>query len=306
MDERHEELAALNALGMLESDEKRVLNGASVADKELRDLSTELELTAAELARLIAPVEPPADMKRRIRAKMRSSGVKGAGLSRGFVLGGIGWALAAALAVASVWLWQDREKLVQQVAAVSRAMATVASTIPANATTEKKETRNIEEELKSLRSDFETKKAALSTEIEALRKRETDANARIAQLVAEAEALKQQEARSQLQIATLQSKVWEYRRSEMIVVWDGYKRQGVLMLDKMPRVDAGKDYQLWVVDPNKPDPVSAGVVTVDDKGVAKTAFKPVDAVGETVKFALSVEKKGGVPKNEGPIVLVGP
>ena len=306
MDERHEELAALNALGMLESDEKRVLNGASVADKELRDLSVELELTAAELAYLIAPVEPPADMKRRIRAKMRSSGVKGAGLSRGVVLGGIGWALAAALAVASVWLWQEREKLVQQVAAVSRAMAPVAPTVPATATTEKKETRNIEEELKSLRGDFESKKNALSAEIAELSKRETAANARIAQLVAEAEALKQQEARSQLQIATLQSEVWEYRRSQMIVVWDAYKRQGVLLLDRMPRVEAGKDYQLWVVDPSKPDPVSAGVVTVDDKGVAKTAFKPIDAVGETVKFALSVEKKGGVPKNQGPIVLVGP
>ncbi len=306
MDERHEELAALNALGMLESDEKRVLNGASVADKELRDLSVELELTAAELAYLIAPVEPPADMKRRIRAKMRSSGVKGAGLSRGVVLGGIGWALAAALAVASVWLWQEREKLVQQVAAVSRAMAPVAPTVPATATTEKKETRNIEEELKSLRGDFESKKTALSAEIAELSKRETAANARIAQLVAEAEALKQQEARSQLQIATLQSEVWEYRRSQMIVVWDAYKRQGVLLLDRMPRVEAGKDYQLWVVDPSKPDPVSAGVVTVDDKGVAKTAFKPIDAVGETVKFALSVEKKGGVPKNQGPIVLVGP
>lgn len=306
MDERHEELAALNALGMLESDEKRVLNGASVADKELRDLSVELELTAAELAYLIAPVEPPADMKRRIRAKMRSSGVKGAGLSRGVVLGGIGWALAAALAVASVWLWQEREKLVQQVAAVSRAMAPVAPSVPATATTEKKETRNIEEELKSLRGDFESKKTALSAEIAELSKRETAANARIAQLVAEAEALKQQEARSQLQIATLQSEVWEYRRSQMIVVWDAYKRQGVLLLDRMPRVEAGKDYQLWVVDPSKPDPVSAGVVTVDDKGVAKTAFKPIDAVGETVKFALSVEKKGGVPKNQGPIVLVGP
>ena len=304
MDERHEELAALNALGMLESDEKRVLNGASVADKDLRDLSAELELVASELARLIAPVEPPANMKRRIHAKMRSSGVKGAGLSRGFVFGSIGWALAASLAVASVWLWQEREKLVQQVAAVSRAMAPVTSVVPSS---EKKETRNIEEELKGLRSDFETKKAALTAEIEALRKRETDANARIAQLVAEAEALKQQDERSQLQIATLQnSKIWEYRRSEMIVVWNGGKRQGVLLLDKMPRVESDKDYQLWVVDPNKPDPVSAGVVTVDAKGVARIAFKPTDAVGETVKFALSVEKKGGVPKAEGPIVLVGP
>ncbi|MFN0075036.1 MAG: anti-sigma factor domain-containing protein [Prosthecobacter sp.] len=305
MDERHEELAALNAFGMLESDEKRVLNGAGVADKELRDFSVELEQTAAELARLITPVEPPADMKRRIRAKLRSSGAKGAGFSRGVVLGGTGWALAAALAVAAVWLWQDREKLVQQVAAVSRAMAPAAPSVPV-AETAKKETRNIEDELKSLRSDFEAKKAALSTEIAEISKRETEANAHIAKLVADAEAQKQQAAQSQLQIATLQSKIWEYRNCKMVVVWDGGKRQGVLLLDKMPRVESGQDYQLWVVDPNQPDLVSAGVVTVDAKGAAKTAFKPVAAVGETVTFALSVEKTGGVPKNEGPIVLTGP
>ena len=164
----------------------------------------------------------------------------------------------------------------------------------------------MENELKKLRDDFEAKKAALITELDSLRKRETEAAARIAQLVAEAEAQKQREAGMKVEIVTLHSKIWEYRRSEMTVVWDGGRRQGVLLLDKMPRVEAGKDYQLWVVDPQKPDPVSAGVITVDDKGMAKTSFKPVDSVGESVKFALSVEKKGGVPKNEGPIVLVGP
>lgn len=304
MDERHEELAALNALGMLEGDEKRVLHGASVADRDLRALTAQLEETVSELGHLVAPVEPPADMKRRIRSKIRSSGgPKWRSLSPSALLGGAGWAVAAGLAVSSVWLWQEREKLSQQVAAVSKAMASVTPLTPS---AEMQEPPNLENELKKLRDDFEAKKAALTTELDSLRKRETEAAARIAQLVAEAEAQKQREAGMKVEIVTLQSKVWEYRRSEMTVVWDGGKRQGVLLLDKMPRVDAGKDYQLWVVDPQKPDPVSAGVITVDDKGMAKTSFKPVDSVGESVKFALSVEKKGGVPKNEGPIVLVGP
>jgi anti-sigma-K factor RskA len=71
-------------------------------------------------------------------------------------------------------------------------------------------------------------------------------------------------------------------------------------------VEAGKDYQLWVVDPKSPEPVSAGVVKVDDKGSAKTSFKPVASVSSAAKFAISVEAKGGVEKKAGPVVMMGP
>jgi anti-sigma-K factor RskA len=302
--ERFEELAAMNALGMLENDEKRALDGAVARDKELRTLTTELEQTTAELAYLIVPVEPPANMKKRIRAKMRATGVKGAGVSRGVVIGGIGWALAASFAVASVWLWREQAGLTQQLAAASRAMAPVNN--PATPVVDDGKTRTLEEELKKRRDEFEAQKQALMTKIESLHKQETDASAQIAKLTAEVAALKEQEQQSQLQIATLQSKVWEYRRSEMLVVWDQKRSQGVVVLDKMPKVESDQDYQLWVVDPNKPDPVSAGVVTVDAKGSVKTSFKPVESVTGEAKFALSVEKKGGVPKSEGQLLMVGP
>lgn len=301
--ERFEELAAMNALGMLENDEKRSLDGAVARDKELRMLAMELEQTTAELAYLIEPVEPPANMKKRIRAKMRATGVKGVGVSRGVVIGGIGWALAASFAVTSIWLWREQAGLTQQLAAASRAIAPVNSVIPV---VDDGKTRTLEEELKKRRDEFEAQKLALATEIESLHKSETEVKTQNAKLTAEVAALKQQEKESKLQVATLQSKVWEYRRSEMLVVWDEKRSQGVVMLDKMPKVESDKDYQLWVVDPNKPNPVSAGVVTVDDKGFVKASFKPVDAVTGEAKFALSVEKKGGVPKSEGQLLMVGP
>jgi anti-sigma-K factor RskA len=53
-------------------------------------------------------------------------------------------------------------------------------------------------------------------------------------------------------------------------------------------------------------PVDAGIVRVDSTGFAKVDFKPVTEVTDASKFALSVEKEGGVPKGEGPIVLIGP
>lgn len=301
--ERFEELAAMNALGMLENDEKRSLDGAVARDKELRALATELEQTTAELGYLIVPVEPPANMKKRIRAKMRATGVKGVGVSRGVVIGGIGWALAASFAVASVWLWREQAGLTQQLAAASRAIAPVNSVTPV---VDDGKTRTLEEELKKRRDDFEAQKLALEKEIESLHKSEADVKAQNAKLTAEVAALKLQEQESKLQVATLQSKVWEYRRSEMLVVWDEKRSQGVVMLDKMPKVDSDKDYQLWVVDPSKPNPVSAGVVTVDAQGSVKATFKPVEAVTGEAKFALSVEKKGGVPKSEGQLLMVGP
>lgn len=302
--ERFEELAAMNALGMLENDEKRALDGAVARDKEVRSLTLELEQVTAELAYLVQPVEPPANMKKRIRAKMRAKGVKGAGLSRGVIIGGTGWALAACFALASIWLWKERAGMTQQLAAASRAIAPVHN--PATPVVDDGKARTLEEELKKRRDEFEAQKQALAKEIETLNKRETEAKAQNARLTAEVAALKEQEQQSQLQIATLQSKVWEYRRSEMLVVWDQKRSQGVVMLDKMPKVDSDKDYQLWVVDPSKPNPVSAGVVTVDAKGSVKTVFKPVEAVSGEAKFALSIEKKGGVPKSEGQLLMVGP
>jgi anti-sigma-K factor RskA len=304
-EERFEELAAMNALGMLENDEKRSLDGAIARDKDVRALSMELDQTTAELGYLIVPVEPPANMKKRIHAKMRATGVKGAAISRGVVIGGIGWALAASLAVASIWLWKERANMIQQLAAASRAIAPVSS--PVTPRVDDGKARTLEEELKKRRDEFEEQKQALATEIASLRTRDTESKAQNAKLTAElAELKKQEEAESHLQIATLQSKVWEYRKSEMLIVWDEKRSQGVVMLDKMPKVDSDKDYQLWVVDPHKPDPVSAGVVTVDAKGSVKTNFRPVETVTGQVKFAISVEKKGGVPKNVGPMVLVGP
>ena len=302
--ERFEELAAMNALGMLENDEKRALDGAVARDKEVRMLTSELEQVTAELAYLVQPVEPPANMKKRIRAKMRAKGLKGAGVSRGVIIGGTGWALAASFALASVWLWKERANMTQQLAAASRAIAPVNN--PATPVVDDGKTRTLEEELKKRRDEFEAQKQALAREIETLNKRETEAKAQNARLTAEVAALKEQEQQSQLQIATLQSKVWEYRRSEMLVVWDQKRSQGVVMLDKMPKVDPDKDYQLWVVDPSKPNPVSAGVVTVDAKGSVKASFKPVEAVSGEAKFALSIEKKGGVPKSEGQLLMVGP
>ncbi|TLD68217.1 anti-sigma factor [Phragmitibacter flavus] len=117
---------------------------------------------------------------------------------------------------------------------------------------------------------------------------------------------KQKTALAKMEIATLQSTVTEFQEGVAVVVWNAEKQEGILKLEKMPPVQANKDYQLWVVDPKKKDPVDAGVVRLDANGFAKIEFKPIDIISEATKFALSIEREGGVPKGEGPIVLIGP
>ena len=93
--------------------------------------------------------------------------------------------------------------------------------------------------------------------------------------------------------------------AKAMVAWESDKQTGVIRIVGMPAAGTGKDYQLWAVDADYKDPVSAGIVHVDPSGVAQVRFK-TDAVTNRVKaFALTLEREGGVPKAEGPILLVG-
>jgi anti-sigma-K factor RskA len=273
MEERFEELAALSAFGMLEGDEKRTLDGVIIRDRALKDLCAELEETAALLACAVSPIAPPANLQGRIRSKIRSRRSGGATYSSGgsgfwtFT----GWAAAAAFAASSAWLWMEREKLQTNLQASTAEIST--------------EVEKAQKAASEQREGLEKQIAALNGEIESLQKRD---------------------ALAQMRIATLQTTVEGYKQGVAVVVWDSEKHQGVLKLEKMPPVQVGKDYQLWVVDPKQPVPVDAGIVRVDSTGFAKVDFKPVTEVTDASKFALSVEKEGGVPKGEGPIVLIGP
>ncbi len=74
---------------------------------------------------------------------------------------------------------------------------------------------------------------------------------------------------------------------------------------ELPALASEKDYQLWVIDKQYPSPVNAGVFVVDPvTGEAHIVFKADKHVDSIAKFAVSLERKGGVAKAEGPIVLL--
>jgi anti-sigma-K factor RskA len=89
------------------------------------------------------------------------------------------------------------------------------------------------------------------------------------------------------------------------VAWQPGRQSGVIRISNLPAPQPGKDYQLWAVDAEHKDPISAGIIRVDQNGVAQVRFKPVEKAEHVKAFAISLEREGGVPKKEGPILLVG-
>ncbi len=92
--------------------------------------------------------------------------------------------------------------------------------------------------------------------------------------------------------------------AKAIVAWQPAEQTGMIRITGLPAV-SGKDYQLWAVDADHKDPVNAGILQVDANGVASVRFKLVAEARHVKAFAISLERKGGVPKAEGPILLVG-
>lgn len=88
-------------------------------------------------------------------------------------------------------------------------------------------------------------------------------------------------------------------------VWDAGAEEGILKVAQIPKLDPDKDYQLWIVDPAYETPVDGGVFQVDQNGAATIVFKPRQTVEKATAFAVSLERKGGVPVAEGPMVLIG-
>jgi anti-sigma-K factor RskA len=108
-----------------------------------------------------------------------------------------------------------------------------------------------------------------------------------------------------LQIASLRAQINAYANSSAIVVWNASRQRGVIRLQDLPKPEAGRDYQLWIIDPAKKAPVSAGVVPAEKLNAGEVEFSPVSPITSAAKFALSIEKTGGSPEPQGQIILVG-
>ena len=126
-----------------------------------------------------------------------------------------------------------------------------------------------------------------------------------AKLQREAAAARSADSLAQVVVIPLATTPDAVAPSKGSVVWEQQHQTGVIKLSVMPPAGRGKDYQLWVVDAEHKDPISAGIIRMNPNGTAEWRFKPNDIANHIKAFAISVEREGGVPKKEGPIVMVG-
>ena len=116
------------------------------------------------------------------------------------------------------------------------------------------------------------------------------ANAKIAQLEAS-------NALISLRLVALDAKDPAYVNARVFVAWDASQHQGSILLQDFPLTPAGHDYQLWVLDPNAPRPLSAGVVNTTRTFLVASCSMPCPG------FAISLEPTGGSPSVTGPILF---
>ncbi len=288
MTDHQEEQAALHALDMLDPHESRILGSEMRADARLRQSVSELEESAAKIAFLLPEQSPPPECRgillAALKHRRRANIVAISSPLRILRNPWLAWAAAAGLAVAAVSLWDSNKSLNSKIASLA------ASEAAANM------------EAMKARSTSDSAGTRLAEVDSALKKVKGELSAEIARLKAEGHV-------SRMEAVALRSVIKRYDEGVAVVVWDSEKQEGKLKLDKMLPVPANKDYQLWVIDKKKSGaPVSAGVIKVDPHGFATVTFKPVEPISEMSKFALSLEKLGGVPQktSEGPIVFIGP
>ena len=180
------------------------------------------------------------------------------------------WAMAAALAVAAIWLGRQNLFLSQE-----------------NST---------------LRTERALAEIAYKTAQNQLTVRSLLAESMINDLGGR---LRHSEDLTRLKVAALAPPAGNSAEAKGIAVWDPDQQAGLLTIEKLPAIADTQDYQIWIVDPAYPNPVNGGVFHLGADGRVVHAFKPDQPVKQTAAFTISLERKGGVPKAEGPILLLG-
>ena len=275
LDESHEELASLYTFDLLEGAELKQFEATLARSPELRDLVSDLTAASAALAHTAPVAAPPAALKSRLLSHIsadRRTKVVPFRLSFWLPL-----AAAAAFALSTVWLAQ-----LNFISRTENTLLLEQQTL-ADAT------------LQSLRNQLEAERLLASYERQG-------AVTRIAALT---QQMQEQGDLAQFKIATLASLLDNSPQALAVAVWNPSTQEGVLSVEKLPALAADRDYQLWVIDPQYPIPVDGGVFVVNpETGEARYQFKADKPVKTAAQFAVSLERKGGVPKAEGPMVLI--
>ncbi|MFQ3670409.1 MAG: anti-sigma factor [Verrucomicrobiia bacterium] len=96
----------------------------------------------------------------------------------------------------------------------------------------------------------------------------------------------------------------DYAGAAAQVLWDATSRSGRFQAEHLPALPTDQVYQVWILDPGKPQPIPAGLMPHPVSGPASVTFGTDEALTAPVRIALSIEPSGGSPAPTGPVVLV--
>jgi anti-sigma-K factor RskA len=282
IDDRQEELASLHAFGLLEGPELEQFLSELGKTPELQRRVAELRVAATGLAHVAPEATPPEALRARVLASVEARSNQGGG-SAGApdsapaqviqLPSWIPWLAAASIGIAALWTQRQYVAARAENASLGEEARIALATLD--------QTRGQLADAKRLVTEYSRQVAELSTK------------------------LKDEGDLAHFKIATLASMLGNSPAALAVAVWDPAREQGVLEVSKLPALASEKDYQLWVIDAQYASPVSAGVFVVDPvTGEAHIVFRANKPVRSIAKFAVSLERKGGAPKPEGPIVLL--
>lgn len=281
-----EEQASLYLMGMLPPDEARAFETAIAADPKLAELMARLETGAAAFASLAPPLDPPPALRGRIMAQVRQEAVqpgKIATFLRPKVW--LPWAIAACLAVIAGALAFERHQLQLLLYSFKLRDQTQQSELD---TVQQREV------------DLQTRLDNALFHLTASQKEKEDLQSQLDGARAQMAEMQTRDELAQIKIAALASLLKNAPQAMAVVAWDGRDQRGILKTVNMPAPGPDQDYQLWIIDPGYKQPVSAGVFNP----ATGEKFQPVQPISKAGKFAVSLEKKGGSPAPQGPIVLM--
>jgi anti-sigma-K factor RskA len=274
IDEHNEELASLYVFGLLEGAELDNFDLKLANDPALTRLVRELRESSCQLAFTAPDAAPSAELRARLLDRLDTAAAWRAQSSvipfRPPVW--LPWAAAACLAVTCAWL--------SQLYLGSRY----------EADTLRDEQAVADFQLRSARNQVEAERLIASHQLSSLTE----------QLAALDRQLKAEGDLAKFKIATLASLAGNTPQALAVAVWSPAQQEGILTVDKLPAAASDQDYELWVIDPQKPRPVSGGVFTIGSDGVTRVQFRTEEPVAAIAKFAVSLEKKGGAAPHGGP------
>ena len=274
--EHAQEQAALHALGLLDADEAEAFEQLADANAELRALAGDLHEAAANVATSAGGAPPPAGLRSRVLAEVARQEVAVATThlpvrekdpAPGKVVPGP-WTRVNA------WVpW-----------AVAALLMVCCGALAVNREHGRREIAALQDEASNAKQESEQWRLA-------------------ATMAAPAPA----DALRQVAFCPLEPVKTPSSLPRASVLWDAEHHRGKLRITKLSPPGKGKDYELWVVEDGHKDAISAGVVKANPDGSVEIPFEPVPEGGKdpAVAFALSLEREGGSPTNQGPILFLG-